>query len=707
MLPITYCALSFTAILPGPVPPSQEACDRPLYPAFDLEPACDFAAMAVGDLDLDGIDDLLVADRLTDRLQTFFGGAPFGFGVGPTTALDGTPYDIAVDHLDGDGILDVLVATDGLLSVFLGEGGGAFGPEHRYDTLTTLGPLVTADLDSDGHLDVVAGDEAQSRFLVYKGRGGGAFHSPDAYAVPDDLLEIVALDLDADGVVDLATSAKFPTSSHASVRLYLGNGDGTFRPGRALRAGRRPRGLVSADFDANGLADLAFGDGESGDVLAYVGGVDGVLSLASISSVDGHIDTMAQGDFDADGWIDLAVALGYEGYSLLSGKGDGAFEVGSTTGHLGSSRSAAVADFDDNGFDDLAVLRTFDGGARVMFGEGSGTFPEPYELESTGSSTVLATDLDQDAIPDLVTIGSTAGTVAVRPGIGDGTFGDETEYDAGISPYRLADADLDLDGRFDVVSAPQFANKIAVLLGDDGGGLAAPLLTPMPTPVALALGDFDGDGRPDLAAANEHNDIAVSSGLGDGLFAPSTEHPIGALPTGIDAGDVDNDGDLDLVAVSLLPPKTSVLLGNDDGSFVSVPAVDGGTAGGAMLLIDLNHDGCADLVKAQHGVQVRISDCTGSFGAVTTFATHGSPASIAAADLNADGHVDIVVGSGSTELVSVLLGDGTGSLATPMNHSMPDEPSALAIADLDGNGWQDLVVEGFDDLEIFLGSCTE
>ena len=218
-------------------------------------------------------------------------------------------------------------------------------------------------------------------------------------------------------------------------------------------------------------------------------------------------------------------------------------------------------------------------------------------------------------------------------------------------------------------------------------------------PNGVAVGDFNGDGIPDLAiVSSTDSTVSVLLGNSNGTFRTQTAFPVTSGPLGIAVGDVDGDGNLDL-AVTSSQGVVDVLLGNGTGGF-QVPqlyTVEGNPQ--QVVIADFNEDGIPDLAVTNGGentVSVLLGVGNGTFGTQTAFPVGGDPEGIVVGDFNRDGIPDLAVVNheGSDSSVSVLLGNGDGTFQTQQKYPIGSgsDPTAIATADFKGNGITDLVV---------------
>src|SRR5439155_13909145 len=193
-------------------------------------------------------------------------------------------------------------------------------------------------------------------------------------------------------------------------------------------------------------------------------------------------------------------------------------------------------------------------------------------------------------------------------------------------------------------------------------------------PRSVAVGDFNGDGKPDLAVANTGSStISVLLGNGDGTFQAAQTFAAGASPWSVTAGDFNDDGKQDLAAANFGSADVSVLLGNGDGTFQAAVSYPSGTGSlshnhpESVRAGDFNADGKPDLTVANNdaSVSVLLGNGDGTFQAARTFWAHIHPASVAVGDFNRDGNQDLAVANFDSGDVSVLLGNGDGTLQAP------------------------------------------
>jgi len=233
------------------------------------------------------------------------------------------------------------------------------------------------------------------------------------------------------------------------------------------------------------------------------------------------------------------------------------------------------------------------------------------------------------------------------------------------------------------------------------------------TPSAIATGDFNGDGKIDVAVTNSNNSVSILLGNGDGTFRPAVDYAVGGGPTGLAVGDFNGDGKLDLAVANFVTNDVSVLLGNGDGTFQ--PALTFTTAGEAEPLAvavgDFNGDGKLDLAVANgftNNVSVFLGNGDGTFQTGVDYKVGTLPAALAVGDFNADGKLDLAVANNTTLNVSILLGNGDGTFQPAVNFR--GGGGSVVVGDFNGDGKLDLALantnnpSGMGRISVLLGN---
>ncbi len=437
------------------------------------------------------------------------------------------------------------------------------------------------------------------------------------------------------------------------------------------------------------------------------------------------------GDFNLDGKPDLATASIFsDDVTVLLGNGTGGFGAGSTFAVGADPISIAVVDANLDGKPDLTIANATSNDATVLLGNGTGGFaPAPGSPFAVGNDplSIAVGDFNLDGKPDLTTADQNSDTVTVLLGDGAGGFGAASPFAVGASPESVAVGDFNLDGRPDLATANVVSSNVTVLLNtcdsvpcpDAGVGFTSSSFAVGTGPESIAVGDFNLDGKPDLATANfNSNDVTVLLGNGVGGFAAAPGSPFalgGSFPESIAVGDVNLDGKPDLATANFNSNDVTVLLGNGAGGFAPAPGSPFAVGLGpySIAVRDVNLDGKPDLATANNNsnnVTVLLGNGAGGFAAApgSPFAVGSVPFSIAVEDVNLDGKPDIAAANFNSNNVTVLLGDGAGGFAPAPGSpfAVGTQPFSIAVGDVNLDGKPDLATANINsnDVTVLLGN---
>jgi hypothetical protein len=308
---------------------------------------------------------------------------------------------------------------------------------------------------------------------------------------------------------------------------------------------------------------------------------------------------LAVGDLNGDGIPDLAVVSPeYSAVTYAFGKGNGKFGEWHYTISSYYPDFVLLADVNQDG--NLDAISS-GGNLTIAFGDGHGHFPTYEDINSVAPYDLKVVDLNGDKIPDIVG-GGNGDSVAVLPGEGQGKFGQPAFFSTGgQGAYAVAVGDLNHDGIPDLVVANFMSDTLGVLLGKGGGRFGYPTVYATgDRPWTVVLGDFNGDGNLDVAAtATTKSRVDVRLGNGDGTFSAAKGYPTGPGPFWIAAADFNGDGKLDLVMTE--SNYICVLLGNGDGTFQKPRRFRVGTNPWELVVADFNRDGKPDIATVNIG----------------------------------------------------------------------------------------------------------
>ncbi len=627
------------------------------------------------DSDRDGLGDS--CDRCLDSDFDGFGDPG---GPGNTCAEDNCPDtpNPGQEDTDGDGYGDACQPPSDR-DLF---------PNPSYGVGENLGRIARGDFDGDGISDLVTVHlyvrTEDSRFTgavdVLMGRGNGTFSGPARRELAFQGDRITTGDLNEDGRADLVVALQ--SQERGIVLLSTGGG---FGPEMPMDIGYTPSDLSLADLNGDGRNDLAVVHScisptacANGQLTVRLGKGDGTFAAPAAFGVGLYPVTLTLGDFNGDHLVDVAVVNSCidstcnEGYvSLLPGIGDGTFGTEARLPVGQFPESIAASDLNGDGLDDLVVGNACNGSPycvagtlSILIASGGGTFKTEarYGLEGrVRPASIAIADYTSDGLVDLALGNWFRDDVVILPGRGDGTFADDSDAhttQAEDLPRVLA-GEFNGDGRPDLAVANIGGRSVFILLGNGDATFGRPSLDvgsapPFIDPSSVALEDFNRDGRTDMAIVDFGRGGAVLPGNADGTFGQALLFAtIDYGGFSVATGDFDRDGRVDLAVAGVGlpfnqadPGGVSVLLGNGDATFKPPSRITAGV----------------------------------------------DPTSVAVADLNLDGRADLAVGNATSRNVTVHLGDGRGGFSPPVVYPIGPAPFGIATGDLDGDGKPDLVV---------------
>ena len=756
----------FVALAAGEVRGQNEM----LFPGQRVALGGPSTAIAVGDLDLDGQLDLAYYGETCDfdapTLMCWRGvfvrlarpGRTFGE---PQFHLAGSQswsaaLDLVIRDLTQDGWPDLAFVDPiaNALVVLPSLGWGAFGEPLASDCAEpgdTLGGLDFAELDGDGIPDAVVAvwTSGQSCHCMHvlRGTGTGSFAQTASHFMGEHLSHPTIRDLDGDGLLDLAAITEW---SDIVVRLALPGG-GYAQP---VISESSP-GFLSftlhdiqwVDFDDDGLQDIVGGSTSSEatcvvKLLENVGGgsfalVDTITVLDIPNYQTGM--TVAVADMTGDSRPDILAAtpaiysfsaahkeLADEALVLLEGLGGFSFSPSQQLNVADELGMLIPCDLDADGFMDLVYQASSPPFAGIRYGTADGAFDVGADAPARSPSVDIASgDLDGDGHSDLV-LAHLSGDpgVSIQLGVGDGSFSAGSAITLALPVHRVLLADVSGDAKLDLVAASSVPGQtVHVMLGSGDGAFGVATLVSTETAADLELADLNGDGVVDLSSCDPSSQrVNVQLGLGQGAFASPVGYPSGGPSQRLSVGDLDSDGDMDLLVANPAPQLpaseqwTLATLLNDGAAAFAAPTLYPEFGTQDVAAADLDRDGIQDVVLGIHDesdVSHAVSNDIawrrglggGLLGESISLANPVIPWRIETSDLNRDGWTDVVAAAAPESKLEeyapdLVDGDSVGLvLGSPSAPSTlylgvavqaGEQPVAVAVADFNEDGFPDI-----------------
>jgi hypothetical protein len=576
------------------------------------------------------------------------------------------------------------------------------GPDARPDAVTSDVPART-----DTAKPAVPGDASPQACGWAAPEGAPRLGWPAEGRTGRGPVALVPADFNGDGKLDVATA----NAKDETVSVLFGKGNGTFGARTDYPAGSGPRALVAGDWNGDGAMDLAGANENAGTVALWLNRGSGKLARQADLAVGAAPVALATADFDLDHHADLAVASSAEAtVSVLFGDGDGTFpaRVEQKTGD--QPIAVLAADFNRDELPDLVVGNAGSHSLTVLLGKLRRTFASAPDRAMTthgfGMTFLAAGDFNGDGRLDVAMAnrgseGSDPGSLDVFLGDGKGGFPTELD-DLSFTPSSVAAVDLNGDGRTEMLT---LLSSLRILAGQSGDKLATPVDYPLVWGTAMTYGDFNGDGQPDVALADDEIDsVQVALGKGDGTLLGPASYPMQELGGfRFFLRDVNRDGRLDAVVIEQrLSDSFSTLtvrLGKSDGTLGRPSAYGSFDSWGDVDVGDLDGDGRPDVVDVtRNGLETILMDDVSQYQLGSPIPDSSGAGCPVLGDLDGDGKLDLVARRRAEQSVETWLGNGDGtfthraSIGIALEEIVPTTSPCPYLLDLDGDHVLDLVV---------------
>ena len=712
--------------------------------------------VAVGDLDGDGKPELAIANRNSNTLSVFRNTATpgvlntssFSARVDYTTPVN--PISVTIGDIDGDGKPDIVTTNVFIpysVSVFKNSGNvGTINSatfSTRFDFPTGAAPYFTqlGDIDGDGKRDMVVVNANDNTVSVYRNTATLGILNSSTFAPRVDFatgalpVNVQIADVDGDAKLDLVvTNQNANTISVLRNTAVPGTITTTSFAGKVdFATGSAPISAAMGDIDGDSRPDLVVSNSLSNTIsvlrnVSASGTIDANSFATKIDFITGTGPRMISvGDLDGDYFPDVALASLNSNTLTLLRNIPSLIPPSIINVTPNVSQTGTVVSVTGTHFSPLVT------GNNVVFGAVKATvltasdtlltciapFGATYNMVSVNNiATVLTGYAQYPFLPTYDNSAYVAGTVNFLP---------KVDFTTATNPYAVAIGDIDGDGKPDLVASNYASNTVSVFrnLSTTGaittGSFAAKVdFATGSTPIFMSVTDIDGDSKPEIIVANNGSNTvsilrntATSGVINASSFAAKVDFVTGSSPIGLAVGDMDGDGRVEIVTSNNLSNTISVFHNTANSGVITTstfaPKVDFATGNRpcAVVMADLDKDGKLDIAvvnQSSNTISVFRSLIVGgvinstSIAGKVDFVTGTSPQNLAVVDIDQDGNLDIAVTNNTTNNVSVFRNTSsvgsitTGSFAAKVDFAAGTGAFAISIGDIDGDTKPDMVV---------------
>ena len=712
----------------------------------------DVYALASADLNGDGKPDLAIVSYGSDKVSFLLNTTPAGaavpsFGAVQSINASCAPQSITTADINGDGKPDVVFACpfDNKVTLLLNTTTtGASTTSFTAQIFTVAGPssLKAIDLNGDNKLDLIVTDTNNNQVVVMLnsttvGAASASFFGTQSFATGMSPTSVISADINGDGKPDLVVGNRL--SNSLSVLLNTTSNGATtasFTAQQVFATGTYPTWVSAIDFNGDGKPDLAVANYNSANLSILLnttttGAATPSFATQQIFPTGSHPSSIVSADANGDGKADLLVTNSFDNtvsvfsnYTATSSSTAGFATHTFATGF--EPQSAVAIDLNADGRLDVLSVNASGGDVSVLMNTTVAPALGFVAKQNLGtgsySNGVTSADINGDGKLDLIEVDRADNTVSVfinntPTGAATTSYAPRRTFATGGFPWAVAVADLNSDGKPEIIVANFFGSSVSVLTNQTATGATMASFSAQATfgtgssPMSIAIADINGDGKLDILTADAGaSDVAVlrnttTTGAATPSFAGYLSLSAGGAPSSVASADLNGDGKPDIVVsnkndgtVSVFQNTTTVATAP---TFAAPQILSVGSQPYGVAIADFNGDGKRDVVAANYGsntVSILLNTTTAP-GATLALAAQqtfdgGNPYAVTTADIDGDGKPDMIVVVPGNSTAAVLLNtSGAAGLnfASPMYLSVGGSPTAIATTDANSDGRVDIV----------------
>ncbi|CAF0862020.1 unnamed protein product [Adineta ricciae] len=675
-------------------------------------------SIAVGDLNHDNYQDIVVANSLASNIVIFlgFGDGTFTISNNYTTGIGSVPYSVVLTDLNNDNRLDIIVSNSNLdnIGIFFALGNGTFGDQKTYSTGNGTRPqaVIVDDFNNDNILDIVVANYASSSLGIFLGLGNGTYLAQRKYTTGINPNSIASGYFNNDAWKDIVVACPYDRI----VQIFFGQKDGSFVSKSIYEVPPltydKPQYIVTGDFNNDKALDVAFTT-LAGLVYVIIGNNNGSFQQnpKPVSKVSKAPTTMpfTTDDFNNDNLLDLVV-VSYSSFQIgvVLSHDYGYFtnyELYST-GSATSPFSLLTNDFNNDTYLDIAVANSGSDNIEILFGDGNVTFRNKTTY-STGSGSqphsVITDDFNNDKQMDIVVVNSGSDNICILFGYANGSFGNQKTFSTGSysNPQSTAAGDFNYDNWLDLVVANSGTDNIALFLTYDSAPfLNENIYTSMfnLTPNSVAMSDFNKDNQLDIVTANYQDNIGIFFGYGNGSFSHPVIYSTGfdSNPQFVGVADLNNDNQVDIIVANTFTNNIGIFFGYKNGTFSNQTSYSTDECIGPFSFVvnDFNNDTRLDISVLTYTtgcIYTFFGNGDGTFPTSNYISIDSQSKSISSGDFNNDHYLDFVIANFNKGTIDLYFGYGNGTFTKRDNgYDVNDNPRYIAVGDLNNDTWLDV-----------------